>query len=76
MSAIPALMVRELFGIPVYDLGIWLTYISLALSLWSAKDYIVEFFKGLKRATEIRKEKKKARRKAKRGFKKPRIFNP
>ena len=42
-----------------------MTYISLAFSLWSAKDYIVDFFIGLKKATEIRKEKKRLKKQAK-----------
>jgi CDP-diacylglycerol---glycerol-3-phosphate 3-phosphatidyltransferase len=73
MGSIPALMVRELFGIPVFTAGLIFTYISLAISLWSAKDYIVEFFKEIKRAASLRKQQKKmlkleklARKKARR----------
>jgi CDP-diacylglycerol--glycerol-3-phosphate 3-phosphatidyltransferase len=58
MVAIPCLMVRTQFGIPFFDIGMWLTYLSLAFSLWSAKDYIVDFFKGLKVATALRKERR------------------
>lgn len=66
MLAIPCLMVRDLWGIPFYQIGLWLTYFSLALSMWSAKDYIVEFFKGLKRASSLRKEKKRLKKAIKR----------
>ncbi len=65
MTAIPLLMVRTLFNFDVYDLGLCLTYISLGLSMWSAQDYIVDFFRGLKVAAEIRKEKKRLRKLAK-----------
>jgi CDP-diacylglycerol--glycerol-3-phosphate 3-phosphatidyltransferase len=59
MIAIPALMLQDMGGIPLYKIGIWLTYLSLALSLWSAQDYVVDFFRGLKKTTAIRKEKRK-----------------
>jgi CDP-diacylglycerol--glycerol-3-phosphate 3-phosphatidyltransferase len=58
MVAIPALMVRDVDGIPFYQIGLWLTYFSLGLSLWSAKDYVVDFFRGLRKTTEIRKKRK------------------
>jgi CDP-diacylglycerol--glycerol-3-phosphate 3-phosphatidyltransferase len=58
MIAIPCLMLQEGGGIPFYSLGLWLTYLSLAFSLWSAKDYIVDFFRGLKVATALRKERR------------------
>ncbi len=58
MIALPCLMIRTQFGIPFFEIGMWLTYLSLAFSLWSAKDYIVDFFKGLKVATAIRKERR------------------
>ena len=65
MSAIPMLMVRKLFGLDFYDLGIWLTYFSLGLSLWSAKDYLVVFFQNLKKSGELRKEQKRLKKAAK-----------
>jgi CDP-diacylglycerol--glycerol-3-phosphate 3-phosphatidyltransferase len=58
MTAIPCLMVKEGLGIPFLAIGMWLTYLSLAFSLWSAQDYIVDFFKGLKVATALRKERR------------------
>ena len=58
MIAIPALMLKDIWGIPLYQIGLWLTYLSLGLSLWSAQDYIVDFFKGLKKATALRKQKR------------------
>jgi len=65
MSAIPCLMLDHALGFPFLAIGTWLTYLSLGLSLWSAKDYIVEFFKGLKRATELRKQKRLEKKAAK-----------
>ena len=65
MVAIPCLMLQTRFGIPFLTIGMWLTYLSLAFSLWSAKDYIVGFFKGLKVATAIRKERRLQKRLAK-----------
>jgi CDP-diacylglycerol--glycerol-3-phosphate 3-phosphatidyltransferase len=66
MSAIPCLMLKEAYGIPFLAIGTGLTYLSLGLSLWSAKDYIVGFFKGLKIATERRKERRRRKLEAKR----------
>ena len=65
MIAIPCLMIKEGLGIPFFQIGMWMTYFSLALSLWSAQDYIVDFFKGLKIATAIRKERRLQRKLAK-----------
>jgi len=59
MIAIPMLMLKDIWGIPFYQIGLWLTYFSLALSLWSAQDYVVVFFQGLKKTTALRKEKRK-----------------
>lgn len=47
MVAIPLLMARQLLGIPLYLAGTILLYVSLAISLWSAKDYVVDFFRAL-----------------------------
>ncbi len=70
MVALPCLMVGDVeftqtFGIPFFRFGMWLTYLSLGFSLWSAKDYIVGFFIGLKKATALRKEKRRLKRIAK-----------
>jgi CDP-diacylglycerol--glycerol-3-phosphate 3-phosphatidyltransferase len=62
MVAIPLLMVKPgILGIPMYDIGIVLLYISLAISLWSAKDYIVDFFRAAK---DKRRRKAEDRRNA------------
>ena len=62
MVAIPFIMARNLWGIPVYTLGMTLLYISLAISLWSAKDYVVDFFRAIKKSREMKAiEKKNAR---------------
>ncbi len=70
MSAIPCLMLKDfsteyLHGFPLYEIGLWLTYASIALSLWSAKDYMVEFFKGLKITHELRRERNREKRRMK-----------
>lgn len=60
MVAVPFLMVRTGFlGNFLFPLGNLLLYISLGISLWSAKDYIVDFFRGVR---EARKTKSKERR--------------
>lgn len=62
MVAIPFIMARSAFlGIPLEGIGNLLLYISLGISLWSAKDYIVDFFHGLK---EARKQKNNERKQA------------
>lgn len=69
MVAIPFIMVEQgLFGIPMYEIGMVLLYISLAISLLSAKDYIVDFFRAArekrKRIAAERRAAREARRKA------------
>lgn len=59
MIAIPCIMVRHgLYGIPTYWIGLGALYISLAISLWSAKDYVVDFFKGLKEKRRLKRQLK------------------
>ena len=49
MVAIPLMMVEQgLWGIPLYPIGLGLLYISLGISLWSAKDYVLGFFRSLR----------------------------
>lgn len=63
MVAIPFLMVEQgVFGIPLFAMGKGLLYISLAISLWSALDYVIDFIRGLR---ESRKAKSHERRLAK-----------
>lgn len=63
MVAIPWLMASQgLWGIPLFQMGQALIYVSLAISLWSAKSYIVDFFVAIR---EKRKKKREARREAK-----------
>ena len=64
MVAIPFIMARELFGIPLYPLGMVLLYISLGISLWSAKDYVVNFFYGVKEARRLKTSERKYARAA------------
>lgn len=73
MVAIPALMLQDMAGIPFYQIGMWLTYLSLAVSLWSAQDYIVAFFIGLRKTTEIRRARKKLKLAAKQRKKEERL---
>lgn len=62
MVAIPFIMGRNLWGIPIFEIGMVLLYISLAISLWSAKDYIVDFFRGVKKRRELKSiERRNAR---------------
>lgn len=49
MVAIPLIMIRSaLFDLPLYPVGMTLLYISLGISLWSARDYAVDFFRALR----------------------------
>ena len=49
MIAIPCIIAQSaFFKIPLYTLGMVLLYISLGLSLWSAKDYMMDFFRALR----------------------------
>ena len=59
MTAIPMLMLHETyFGLPMQLLGTIFTWVSLLISLWSAKDYLVDFFKNAAtKAAEKRREK-------------------
>jgi len=67
MVAIPWLMVPQgLFGIPLYPMGQWLIYISLGISLWSAKDYVVDFFIAIRGKRKKKREAKRAAKKVKR----------
>jgi CDP-diacylglycerol--glycerol-3-phosphate 3-phosphatidyltransferase len=62
MVAIPWLMASQgLWGIPLFQMGQVLIYVSLAISLWSAKDYVVDFFVAIR---EKRRKKREARRQA------------
>jgi CDP-diacylglycerol---glycerol-3-phosphate 3-phosphatidyltransferase len=54
MVAIPFIMGRELWGLPLFQIGMVLLYVSLAISLWSAKDYVVDFFRAVKKNREIK----------------------
>ncbi len=63
MTALPMLILaRPLFGLPIEQIGHVLLYISLFMSLWSGKSYVIGFFKGLA-------ERRKARRAIKRSQK-------
>jgi len=60
MTGIPFLMVEPgIFGIPMAKIGLVLVYFSLALSLWSAFEYAVDFFKALRTRIKTKKPFKK-----------------
>ncbi len=74
MFGIPFAMVsHDPFGIPFYSIGMVLIYISLAVSLWSAGDYVIDFFKGLKLARKLKKQEKKLAREARQAARKARL---
>jgi CDP-diacylglycerol--glycerol-3-phosphate 3-phosphatidyltransferase len=54
MTAIPWIMGYSMWGIPLFEIGTVLLYISLAISLWSAQDYVVDFFRGVKKRRELK----------------------
>jgi CDP-diacylglycerol--glycerol-3-phosphate 3-phosphatidyltransferase len=63
MVAIPCIMVDPgLFGIPLFRIGRVLLFFSLAISLWSAKDYIVDFFRALAERRRKRREAREAKK--------------
>ncbi len=63
MVAIPCLMAQSaLFGLPLGILGEVLIDISLAISLWSAKDYVVGFFKGVQEKHRLRLAERRAKK--------------
>jgi phosphatidylglycerophosphate synthase len=60
MAGIPMMiLVDALFGIPFLLPGQILIYLSLLISVWSLKDYVVDFFKNLR---ENRRRKKLAKK--------------
>ncbi len=62
MAGIPMMILKDaLFGIPLLVPGQILIYLSLLISVWSLKDYIVDFFRNLR---EMRRRKKLAKRAA------------
>ena len=67
MIAIPMLMLHETyFLIPFQTVGTVFIWLSLLISIWSAKDYIVDFFRTLQKQGRERREEKRARKVAKR----------
>ncbi len=64
MVAIPFIMGQTLFGIPLFMAGQVLLYISLAISLWSAKDYIVDFFVAVREKRRVKQSERRVVREA------------
>jgi CDP-diacylglycerol--glycerol-3-phosphate 3-phosphatidyltransferase len=77
MVAIPLIMAcdqnRKLLGLPLYPVGMVLLYISLAISLWSAKSYIVDFFKAIKEQRKHRQMERRLAREARRAARAARL---
>jgi CDP-diacylglycerol--glycerol-3-phosphate 3-phosphatidyltransferase len=69
MVAIPCLMAQSaVFGLPLGILGEVLIDISLAISLWSAKDYIVGFFRGVQEKHKLKLAERRLKKRSGRGI--------
>jgi CDP-diacylglycerol--glycerol-3-phosphate 3-phosphatidyltransferase len=67
MFAIPFIMAKpSLLGLPTYQIGFGLLYLSLGMSLWSAKDYIIDVFRAIRANRKVKVEERKAARAARR----------
>jgi len=75
MVAIGFLIAQNVFGIPLNMAGLVLLYISLAISLWSAKDYIVDFFHGVREARKAKSHERKTARLARYAARAARMAN-
>jgi len=65
MFAIPFLMAPyDWMGIPFRVGGMTLMYLSLGISLWSAKDYVVAFFRGMREMRAARAVERRNAREA------------
>lgn len=77
MVAIPMIMAcaqgRKLWGVPFYPIGMVLLYISLAISLWSAKSYVVDFFKALRDQRRLKQKERRLARQARRAARAARL---
>lgn len=63
MVAIPFMMVKPgILGIPLFNIGVVLLYLSLAISLGSAGGYIVDFIRELPKRRAERRAAKLARK--------------
>lgn len=59
MVAIPLILLTPgIYGLPHYQIGMVLLYLSLLISLWSAKDYIVDFFRAIRAKRKLKKQLK------------------
>lgn len=66
MTAIPFLIgPQELFGLPTAYVARYVLYLSLGMSLWSAKAYVVNFFKALREKRKVKAAQKRLARQAK-----------
>ncbi len=75
MAAIPMLMLHwKYLGINFQLFGTILTWASLLISVWSAKDYIVDFFRALHAHARERRSEKRAKKTAKRAARIKRIM--
>ena len=63
MLAIPLIMIdRTVVGVSLFKVGQALLYISLFISLWSAVDYMIDFFRALQKKRAVRKLVKKSQK--------------
>lgn len=58
VAVIMLILNRDVFGWPVIRAGHTLLYISLGISLWSARDYVVGFFAALRARRKTRRKTK------------------
>lgn len=67
MTGIPFIIVFEPYlGIPFFEIGTALIYISLFISLWSAQNYVVEVFSALRESRRVRAERRALKKQQKR----------
>lgn len=75
MAAIPMLMLNETYVfIPFHLIGTILIWVSLGISMWSFKAYLVDFFRTVRAEAMERREERKARKIAKRAARLKRIM--
>ncbi|MEW6055985.1 MAG: CDP-diacylglycerol--glycerol-3-phosphate 3-phosphatidyltransferase [Bdellovibrionota bacterium] len=76
MAAIPMLMLHETyFFIPFQTVGTVCIGLSLLISIWSAKDYIVDFFRTLQSQAREKREEKRLKKAAKRAARLKRMID-
>jgi CDP-diacylglycerol---glycerol-3-phosphate 3-phosphatidyltransferase len=64
MSAIPMILVGHLWGIPLLTVGNVLLWLSVGISLWSAKAYVVGFIRAMREGARKKAAERRAARAA------------